>query len=160
LRHIPVLALGAMLVSTPSSAETGLAPLEALMTCVSDPMPGQILSALFTDGQLVARTGPGEDDDYCWSISHGLEWQGTTFTRLCVVTDDPDEIAAHPELYWEGSMAPWTEVWLIAPVSSADLAAWATQRLPEDSRFEVDPLDGATAESALACSEWHFPLGG
>ena len=145
-----------MLFAT-SAAATDFEALQALISCVSDPAPTGVLSDLMTKGSLVERTGPGDDDDYCWSLAPALHWEGLTFTGMCVVVDDAEEVAIHPDLYWMGSTAPWTEVWLVAPASTEALRAWADTSLPDESRFEIDSL-GQPSESALSCSEWHFPL--
>jgi len=152
--------LGVYLATGASAAEIELMSLKVLMSCLSAPSPTPILDELVAVGALTDRTGPGWDDEYCWKLSAPLDWNGLGFEEVCVVTDDPNEIGAHPELYWADSTAPWTEVWIIAVASRATLKAWATTTLPVDSKFEIDPPVGEGPESALSCSEWHFPAEG
>lgn len=151
--------LGALLAATPAAAATDYAPLRLLMSCLGEPAPTAVLGAMTGDGTLGTRTGPGEDDDYCWALAPPLAWDGMSFSALCVVTDEAGEIAAHPEFYWAGAMAPWTEVWLVSAAPKDELLAWARATLPAGSRFEIDP-PGAATGSALSCSEWRFPLPG
>lgn len=122
--------------------------------------PHTVLLDLSAAGFLGARSGPGDDDDYCWALNSPLEWDGATFGGLCVVTDDPEAVSAHPEFFWSASLAPWTEVWLTSTIAPAALDRWARENLPAASRYEIDPLDAAEGTGALSCSEWHFPLPG
>lgn len=130
------------------------------MSCVEEPAPTPVLQALSSAGLLGERSGPGDDDDYCWPLATPFDWSGATFRTLCVVTDDSAAMSSQPEFYWEGALAPWTEVWLISAAPADALEAWATQALPATSRFEIDRLQGDDSHSALSCSEWHFPLPG
>lgn len=151
-------------------ALAGAAPLEAaelefdqlrsLMSCVESPAPTSVLLALSRAGALVDRTGPGDDDDYCWPFARSFDWHGISFTALCAVTDDAEAVAGYPELYWSGSLAPWTEVWLLTATSAEALRLWADDNLPSGSQYEIDRLGDGPQKSALSCSEWHFPLPG
>lgn len=153
--------LGLLSCGTPlEAAAAELSGLQALMSCVEEPAPTPVLIALSSAGALGERSGPGDDDDYCWSLSGPLDWSGVTFTSLCVVTDDATSLSDFPEFYWGASLAPWTEVWLVSAASPEALGAWAGATLPSASRFEVDPLGDGDSHGALACSEWHFPLPG
>ena len=141
-------------------AGADLGQLQRLMSCLEEPAPTPVLQSLQSAGALGDRSGPGDDDDYCWPLTTPLEWSGAIFTGLCVVTDDAASLSKYPEFYWSGSLAPWTEVWLISAAPADALWAWATRTLPAASRFEVDRLWDDDSHSALSCSEWHFPLPG
>lgn len=155
------LLIGLMTCAAPLEAMgEELGRLQALMSCLEEPAPTPVLQSLSSAGLLGERSGPGDDDDYCWPLATPLDWSGATFTSLCVVTDDSEAMASHPEFYWEGALAPWTEVWLISAVPADHLKAWASRTLPPASRFEIDRLQGEYSHSALSCSEWHFPLPG
>lgn len=80
--------------------------------------------------------------------------------ELCASVDDPDEIRAHPSLYRtiDETFPPFTEVWLLTSASENTLTSWASEVLPNGSRFEVDPPLPEEGLTALACSEWRFPL--
>lgn len=142
------------------AAELEFDQLRALMSCIDEPAPTPALLALTGTGALVDRTGPGDDDDYCWSFAPTFEWHGVAFAALCVVTDDADALAAYPQLYWSAALAPWTEVWLLTATPPDALRHWADDNLPPGSQYEVDRLGDGPQESALSCSEWHFPLPG
>jgi hypothetical protein len=152
--------LAAGLLSCGAAQGAELAGLQTLMSCVEEPAPTTVLLDLSAAGFLGARSGPGDDDDYCWPLTSPLEWDGATFGGLCVVTDDPEAMSAHPEFFWSASLAPWTEVWLTSTIAPAALDRWARENLPAASRYEIDPLDSAEGTGALSCSEWHFPLPG
>jgi hypothetical protein len=152
--------LAAGLLSCGAAQASEMAGLQALMSCVEEPAPTKILLDLSAAGFLGARSGPGGDDDYCWPLISPLEWGGATFGGLCVVTDDAKAISAHPEFFWSGSLAPWTEVWLTSTIAPADLDRWARENLPAGSRYEIDRVDGGAGGGALSCSAWHFPLPG
>lgn len=153
--------LAAGLLSCGASAQAAeMAGLQALMSCVEEPAPTTVLLDLSTAGILGVRSGPGDDDDYCWPLTSPLQWGGATFGGVCVVTDDPEAMSAHPEFFWSASLAPWTEVWLTSTIAPAALDRWARENLPAASRYEIDPLDAAEGTGALSCSEWHFPLPG
>jgi len=142
------------------AAEVEFDQLRTLMSCLDDPAPTTALLALTSAGVLIDRSGPGDDDDYCWSFAQTFRWQGVSFAALCVVTDDADARAAYPQLYWSAALAPWTEVWLLTATPPEALRLWADDNLPPGSQYEVDRLGDGPQESALSCSEWHFPLPG
>jgi hypothetical protein len=158
--RLVLVELAAGLLSCGAAQGAEMASLQALMSCVEEPTPTTVLLDLSTAGILGVRSGPGDDDDYCWPLTSPLEWDGATFGGLCVVTDDPEAMSAHPEFFWSASLAPWTEVWLTSTIAPAALDRWARENLPSASRYEIDPLDGVEGTGALSCSEWHFPLPG
>ncbi len=142
-------------------ASDAMAGLQELMRCQREPQPTQVLRDLLDARLLTGREGPGLDDEYCWSLARALRWDGAEFTLLCAVTGDAAEIASNPELYWQGpTHSPFTEVWLVSAVSDGQLARWAAEALPADSRFEIDPPGGSDDQAVLSCSAWHFPLPG
>jgi hypothetical protein len=145
----------ALLASPALAADPDLAALHALMSCLEAPAPTPVLLSLIGQGALTARSGPGFDEDYCWSLATLDDWAGVTFSSVCVVTGNAAEQAGHPDLYWSDALAPWTEVWLLTSRTAKELDAWAAAALPADSRYEIDGLEEG---SALSCSEWHFPL--
>ncbi len=109
------LLLGLLTCSVPFEAVGAeMGQLQALMSCLEEPAPTPVFQSLSSAGLLGERSGPGDDDDYCWPLATPLDWSGATFTSLCVVTDDAASLSNHPEFYWEGALAPWTEVWLIS----------------------------------------------
>lgn len=162
MRSLPAEVLAGILSCAAPLEAAGeeLTRVQDLMSCLEEPAPTPVLLALSASGGLGERTGPGDDDDYCWPLPQPLDWSGATFTRLCVVTDDAASLSNYPQFYWRQSLAPWTEVWLISALSPDALESWAGATLPAGSRFEVDPLGDSADRSALSCSEWHFPLPG
>ena len=145
--------LAAGLLSCGAAQGAEMASLQALMSCVEEPAPTTVLLDLSAAGFLGARSGPGDDDDYCWALNSPLEWDGATFGGLCVVTDDPEAVSAHPEFFWSASLAPWTEVWLtstIAPQLSTDGRAKtcrqpaATRSIRSTGRKEPAPCPAAS----------------
>lgn len=153
-----MLCVVCVLAGAGAAASSEFDQLRQLMSCYDDPSPTPVLEGLSSGGSIFHRYGPGGDGDYCWDLKPTLLWNGLAFRALCVVTDDAGSIASNPQFYWDGAMAPWTEVWLLADTSRANLQQWAVATLGDDSHFEIDPADGADTSAALSCSEWRFPL--
>lgn len=139
-------------------AASSAGEIEDVMSCLSPPQPTALLEGLASAGRLGPRWGPGVDDEYCWMLAPALDWHGQSFRAICAVTDEPGDLAAKPDLYWQDAAPPFTEVWLVSSAARADLAAWAKTHLPRSSRYEIDPPDLTSSPVLLACSEWRFPL--
>src|SRR3712207_5513648 len=109
--QLVTLSVGCLIWAQAVVASDAVVLLQEMMRCRTEPRPTGTLRALLADGVLKERIGPGIDEEYCWTLSPSLHWEGMTFKAICAVTDDPAAIAENPELYWKTPFPPpFTEV--------------------------------------------------
>ena len=153
-----LVTMATLAAAAPVSAADPYDGLKSLMACREAPRPTDTLLSLQRKGSLGGRLEPGLDGESCWPLLPPIEWDGLAFAAICAIVAAPEEVRAHPDLYFEGeTYAPFNEVWLVASAPSDQLEGWAVGTLGAGSRFEIDPGLGE-GTSALSCSAWHFLL--
>ncbi len=123
------------------------------LTCAGKPNPTPILQGLAQSGSIEVSTGQRQDSSTCWVLKTPMAVDGLSFDHICASSEDPQDIADHPALFWRGpGTSAGTALSLAAPVGMEALKAWAAKTLQGGTgAYTVDESSRLSGESEISC---------